>query len=155
MIGSRPDQVPYSNFKKLGLGAATSGSLYYISPQFVETAFSKMFSKAAFFNICVILFIYYSRTRYQTSAFINVAKLAIQSMRRCIRMRQFQSMLVRLPTFNYRAATIVNNKCLICLDDLITQDTVLLACQHVFHQECFGMWYNRCDSCPYCRSRVR
>lgn len=56
----------------------------------------------------------------------------------------------------------LNNKCIICFDELKSTDdnenqqkrTLLLNCGHLFHFNCFKLWYKTSENCPYCRTKV-
>ena len=43
-------------------------------------------------------------------------------------------------------------ECSICYERLHTQSTVLLPCDHVFHEDCILKWATRSPTCPNCRA---
>ena len=44
------------------------------------------------------------------------------------------------------------DECPICLIEMSNeQDTVKLACNHVFHSKCIEDWFKKSTCCPYCR----
>jgi hypothetical protein len=50
-----------------------------------------------------------------------------------------------------------NDRCLVCLFDFERRDPIrkILACRHLFHQECLDMWLKKDRSCPFCRQDLR
>lgn len=45
-----------------------------------------------------------------------------------------------------------DDECAICLIELSNnQDTIKLACNHVFHSTCIKDWFKKSTCCPYCR----
>lgn len=66
---------------------------------------------------------------------------------------------VSVEALRYRKPTAdeVGQKCSICFDDFVEEDTVVsMPCssRHVFHERCVKEWLSRDDSCPLCRSSL-
>ncbi len=66
---------------------------------------------------------------------------------------------VSVEALRYRKPTAdeVAQKCSICFDDFVEEDTVVsMPCssRHVFHERCVKEWLSRDDSCPLCRSSL-
>ena len=48
-----------------------------------------------------------------------------------------------------------NTKCMICLDDINSNDIYIATpCNHFFHENCFSEWYNSHQICPTCRKEL-
>ena len=46
-------------------------------------------------------------------------------------------------------------ECPICLDTTLNKDNILLKeCGHIFHTECFKLWYLKRHDCPICRRDI-
>ena len=46
-------------------------------------------------------------------------------------------------------------KCIICLEDFKNNDdTIILPCIHIFHEECIKNWMKKNDSCPICKFHI-
>lgn len=66
---------------------------------------------------------------------------------------------VSVEALRYRKPTAdeVGQKCSICFDDFVEEDTVVsMPCssRHIFHERCVKEWLSRDDSCPLCRSSL-
>lgn len=66
---------------------------------------------------------------------------------------------VSVEALRYRKPTAdeVAQKCSICFDDFVEEDSVVsMPCssRHVFHERCVKEWLSRDDSCPLCRSSL-
>ena len=48
---------------------------------------------------------------------------------------------------------IINDKCSICLDELVC-DYAFLKCEHVFHFKCIERWSHVNNACPNCRHEI-
>ncbi|KAK4373227.1 hypothetical protein RND71_008611 [Anisodus tanguticus] len=47
---------------------------------------------------------------------------------------------------------IINDECVVCLDNMGNQDEVLcMPCSHIFHGECITKWLEKSHYCPLCR----
>jgi len=47
------------------------------------------------------------------------------------------------------------NDCLICMEKIdINDNTLLLNCHHIYHNECFKIWYKQSKECVYCKKNV-
>lgn len=49
------------------------------------------------------------------------------------------------------------DKCMICLDNFIHNETIViqnLVCEHYFHEHCMKQWLKKAESCPYCNIKV-
>lgn len=49
-----------------------------------------------------------------------------------------------------------DGSCSICLNDFVSGQRVslLLECEHLFHQSCLNEWWQRSSSCPNCRETM-
>lgn len=47
-----------------------------------------------------------------------------------------------------------DKKCSICLENIKSDNNVVLNCNHCFHQECIKKWYNIKNTCPNCRTMI-
>jgi hypothetical protein len=45
----------------------------------------------------------------------------------------------------------VTDDCTICLLEMTSKETITLPCNHSFHNNCFQLWKNYNNACPYCR----
>ncbi len=45
-------------------------------------------------------------------------------------------------------------ECVICLEDISSDDEQLLSCQHKFHEKCIKRWFNNQRNCPICRFEI-
>ncbi len=43
-------------------------------------------------------------------------------------------------------------ECSICFERLHSQPTVILPCDHLFHEDCIIKWAQRSPTCPHCRA---
>jgi hypothetical protein len=50
-----------------------------------------------------------------------------------------------------------HDKCMVCLCEFEKREEIrkILACRHIFHQECLDMWLNKDRSCPFCKQDLR
>ena len=47
-------------------------------------------------------------------------------------------------------------RCTICLEDFKNNDdTIILPCIHIFHEECIKNWMKQNDSCPICKYQIK
>lgn len=109
---------------------------------------------------------------------IACMKLAIALLRTMIKSRQFTKLNTKSITkldknSIYLNLKQLNNKCIICLDDITIdhiiptysndsrfqkfipscndEEHIILKCNHIFHYKCFKQWYINSGCCPYCR----
>lgn len=114
---------------------------------------------------------------------IACLKLAVALLRTMIKSRQFTKMNTKnINDLDKSSLDLnlkqVNNKCIICLDDItvdhiISKDSnsinyqrylpqcygsddshIVLKCNHIFHYNCFKQWYMSSACCPYCRNVI-
>jgi hypothetical protein len=45
-----------------------------------------------------------------------------------------------------------NDKCGVCLDNLVPYNLTILKCNHCYHNECIESWKKVHPSCPMCRT---
>lgn len=94
--------------------------------------------------------------------FISAIKVVIAVLRGLIKARKitrFESKAALIADLKYVEKTVqlFDNKCIICLDELYPnskEKTLLLDCGHIFHFDCFKLWYVESENCPYCRKKV-
>ena len=58
--------------------------------------------------------------------------------------------MVRLHSHSRSVDLSENEKCAICLDEMIFEQKILL-CGHMFHSYCIQEWARKNNSCPICR----
>lgn len=53
-------------------------------------------------------------------------------------------------------STLKNKECCICLDKLsLSNQLIILKCNHIYHKNCIKNWFNHSIKCPICRYNVR
>jgi len=68
---------------------------------------------------------------------------------RNLRVRRIQ----RIPTIQYDPSKVINESCVVCLDDFKLNTTVkLLNCRHAYHPRCIDIWLMQSDKCPLCNA---
>jgi len=62
-------------------------------------------------------------------------------------------MIARLPRFRVAAnSPMLQQDCAVCKDEFeVSQETIELPCEHVFHNECILPWIKQSGTCPVCR----
>ena len=45
--------------------------------------------------------------------------------------------------------------CVICLDNLTSDDSIALECRHQFHKKCIELWMKKNSICPLCRNKLQ
>lgn len=59
----------------------------------------------------------------------------------------------RIPTIQYDPSKVINESCVVCLDDFELNTTVkLLNCRHAYHPRCIDIWLMQSDKCPLCNA---
>ncbi|ODQ46895.1 hypothetical protein PICMEDRAFT_138533 [Pichia membranifaciens NRRL Y-2026] len=99
--------------------------------------------------------------------FISAIKVVIAILRGAIKARKFSKFEARVSWSTGLPSVVdarekLNNRCVICLDELHSRSTgtdkaekvLTLRCNHMFHLGCFKQWYETSGSCPFCRTKV-
>ena len=50
---------------------------------------------------------------------------------------------------------IPTDMCVICLDNLTSDDSIALECRHQFHKKCIELWMKKNSICPLCRNKLQ
>lgn len=51
---------------------------------------------------------------------------------------------------------LINKDCSICLDKLLlSNNLIILKCNHIYHKDCIKSWFNQSTKCPICRCEIR
>jgi len=59
----------------------------------------------------------------------------------------------RIATIKYDASKVMNDSCVVCLDDFEENTPVkVLGCRHGYHPRCIDIWLMQSDKCPLCNT---